>query len=46
MYAIRSYYVKFNIDDLGTTDNKSTYVTYIRIKPYSTNTADWTDHIV
>ncbi|NJN26983.1 MAG: T9SS type A sorting domain-containing protein [Cyclobacteriaceae bacterium] len=31
--------------DLGTCDALNTIVTNIRLKPYSTNTADWTDHI-
>jgi len=36
---------KFDIDDQGTADGLVTHVTNIRIKPHSTNTADWTDHI-
>ena len=36
---------KFDVDDLGTTDGLATKVTNIRIKPHTTNTADWTDHI-
>ncbi|MBL4657651.1 MAG: hypothetical protein JKX73_06595, partial [Flavobacteriales bacterium] len=37
---------KFDIDDLGSPgDGFATEVTNIRIKPHTTNTADWTDHI-
>jgi len=36
---------KMDIYDQGTADGLPTKVTNIRIKPYSTNTADWTDNI-
>ncbi len=36
---------KFRISDGGSADGLATKVTNIRIKPHSTNTADWTDHI-
>lgn len=35
----------FKITDQGTSDNKNTIVTNIRIKPGNNNNADWTDHI-
>lgn len=35
----------FDIHDLGTSDGLATMVTNIRIKPHSTNTADWTNSI-
>lgn len=34
-----------NISDQGTADGLETKVTNIRLKPHSSNTADWTDHI-
>ena len=36
---------KFDIDDTDSGDSEDTKVTKIRIKPHSTNTADWTDNI-
>jgi len=36
---------KIVIQDQGSGDGLDTKVTNIRIKPYSSNTADWTDHI-
>jgi hypothetical protein len=36
---------QIEIEDMGTSDGLVTDVTNIRIKPHSTNTADWTDHI-
>jgi len=36
---------KFDIDDTDNTDTEDTKVTNIRIKPHSTNSADWTDNI-
>ncbi|WP_367391048.1 lamin tail domain-containing protein [Lewinella sp. LCG006] len=35
----------FDIEDQGSGDGLATNVTNIRIKPHTTNTADWTDHI-
>jgi len=34
-----------DIYDLGTDDGEPTKITNIRLKPYTTNTADWTDNI-
>lgn len=34
------------IEDLGTADGLVTDVTNIRFKPHTSNTADWTDHIL
>ncbi len=36
---------KFDIDDTDSGDTEDTKVTNVRIKPHSTNNADWTDHI-
>ncbi|MBN2778929.1 MAG: hypothetical protein JXR36_14925, partial [Bacteroidales bacterium] len=36
---------EIEIEDIGTADGLDTKVTNIRVKPHSTNTADWTDHI-
>jgi hypothetical protein len=36
---------EIEIEDMGTSDGLVTDVTNIRVKPHSTNTADWTDHI-
>ncbi|MFQ3580232.1 MAG: hypothetical protein SNJ71_08860, partial [Bacteroidales bacterium] len=36
---------KFKIRDLGTSDNKSTFVTTIKIKPGSNNNVNWSTHI-
>jgi len=37
---------EIEIEDVGATgDNLPTSVTNIRVKPHTTNTADWTDHI-
>lgn len=39
------YVFDMTIEDIGTSDGLATKVTNIRIKPHSTNTADWTDNI-
>jgi hypothetical protein len=44
-YAERVDVFNMYIGEAGTADGLPTHVTNVRIKPHSSNTADWTDHI-
>ncbi|NPD44556.1 MULTISPECIES: DUF6359 domain-containing protein [unclassified Lentimicrobium] len=44
-YAERVSVFNMYIGDGGDTDGLPTHISKVRIKPHTTNTADWTDHI-